>query len=206
VTVDRAEPTRDRDEHPGSRARLLEVARELLEERPWREIAVAEITEAAQLSRTALYRHFDDRRALLLALVAEIGSELERADEAWVSAGDRPAEGLAQALRRLTGIHVEHGRLLQAIVDASADDDQLREVYLGLAQRFADRAAAQIERDVAAGLSHVQRPREVARALVWMNERYLQASFGRAPLGDPEEAAQTLAEVWVRTVYDGRSV
>lgn len=41
----------------------------------------------------------------------------------------------------------------------------------------------------------------MATALVWMNERSLQQRFGRPPLGDPQQAAEALAEIWIWTVY-----
>lgn len=72
-----------------------------------------------------------------------------------------------------------HGRLLRALADEATHDDEV----------------------VAAGKSTLSDPEEVATALVWMNERFLQQRFGRPPVGDPERAAAALAEIWIRTVY-----
>jgi hypothetical protein len=59
--------------------------------------------------------------------------------------------------------------------------------------------------DAAAGRSRVTGdPVEVARALIWMNEGYLQAQFGRTSQGDVARATAALSEVWVATIYGRR--
>ena len=37
-----------------------------------------------------------------------------------------------------------------------------------------------------------------------MNERYLLDRFGQEPLGDADRSVAALAEVWTKTVFDGR--
>jgi hypothetical protein len=90
---------------------------------------------------------------------------------------------------------------LRALADASTQDPAVAAVYAELGARLSASAAAAIEREVERGRSHVRDPREVAAALVWMNERYLLDRFGKHPLGDPERAAAALTEVWMGTVY-----
>ena len=42
---------------------------------------------------------------------------------------------------------------------------------------------------------------ETATALLLMNERYLMATLGRVPQADAKTVAETLARIWVRTLY-----
>jgi AcrR family transcriptional regulator len=182
---------------------MLDVARDLVEDRPWAEVSIAEVTKRAGLTRTAFYKHFPDRRALLMALFEELSTDLAAAPDAWQRGEDGdPAELLTEAVGALVATFHSHGRLLSAIAGEAAHDRELADVYARFGERLAVGVAARIQRDVAAGVSTVEDPAEVAAALVWMNERYLQARFGRRPLADPGRCTAALVEVWVRAIYD----
>lgn len=193
---------RHAEQREQTRRRILDVARGLLEDRPWSEISIDDVTKGADLTRTAFYRHFPDQRALLMALVEDVGLQLDVIADPWVLTEGDPAEQVGAALTDLATVYEQHGRLLRAIADAATQDREVAQMYAELGARLSKGAADRIRHEVAAGRSHVADPDEVAAALVWMNERYLLDRFGRAPIsGDPERAALALAEVWVRTVY-----
>jgi AcrR family transcriptional regulator len=191
---------RHREQREASYRRQLDVARELVEDRQWSEVSIGLVAQRAGLTRTAFYKHFADRRALLMALFGEVSDELSTAPSAWLEAGDPPA-GLREALADLVAVYVRHGRLLRAIAEESTQDAELGDAYSRFGAEAAARTAEQIERDVAAGRSSVTDPAETATALVWMNERYLNERFGHHPLGDADRCAAALTEVWVRTIY-----
>lgn len=44
-------------------------------------------------------------------------------------------------------------------------------------------------------------PEQVARALVWMSERYWLETLGREPQEPIETVVEALYTVWVRTLY-----
>ena len=192
---------RHREQRELTRRRVLDAARGLLEERPWSEVSLELVATRAELTRTALYRHFADRRALLLAVLDDVGLRLDLVADPWERGEGDPVEQLKAALRELAAVFAEHGRLLQAIADESTQDREVAAAYGALGERLSRSAAGRIAQEVAAGRSRVEDPEEVAAALVWMNERYLLERFGRAPLGDPARAAAALAEVWLRAVY-----
>jgi TetR/AcrR family transcriptional regulator, ethionamide resistance regulator len=185
-----------------SHRRLLDCARALLEELPWNQVTIELIAERAGVTRTAFYKHFIDRTALLSELLDEIAERLEQIPAAWEEDPDGDPETL---LRRAVAVLVDtfrvHGRLLHALADEATRDDEIARRYAELGARLSAGVAERIARDVAAGKSSLTDPEEVATALVWMNERFLQQRFGRPPLGNPERAADALAEVWIRTVY-----
>ena len=192
---------RHRERREQSRRRILDAARELLEDRPWNQVGIEEVAKRSQLTRTAFYRHFEDRRALLLALVDDVGVQLDQIADPWERGDGEPRATLRAALEELVGVFHEHGRLLRAIADAATQDAGVAAIYAELGARLSASAAARIALEVQEGRSEVSDPLEVGAALVWMNERYLLDRFGQAPLGDPERAAEALYEVWVRTVY-----
>src|ERR1700741_2307724 len=65
-----------------AREQILEVARRELRVRPFRELSVDELMQATGLSRTAFYRYFPDREAVLVDLLEEVWGELAEARDA----------------------------------------------------------------------------------------------------------------------------
>jgi len=192
---------RHREQREATRVRILEAARELLEERAWSDLTVGLITQRTGLTRSAFYKHFGDRASVLRALLEELSVELEAVPDPWQSGDDNPAELLRGAVRGLVHTFAEHGRLLRAIADEATQDAEFAGLYAELGARLSAGVAARIAADVEAGRSSVKDPVEVGAAMVWMNERYLMMRFGRRPLADPERCSSALEEVWIRTVY-----
>ena len=104
-----------------------------------------------------------------------------------------------------------YGPVLRAISDAASYDERVEEVYKGgLIEHLIVAVEARIFRDVAAGITPAGLdPRELARALVFMTERYLIDAYGD-PYGDPygtpsanntDAVVRTLQKVWISTLY-----
>ncbi|WP_163753971.1 TetR/AcrR family transcriptional regulator [Mycobacterium botniense] len=192
---------RRREHRRNARRRLLDAAHRLLESRPWAEISLDDITSAAEVARTAFYRHFDDRQHLLMAMLDDVGLELGHVADNWMGGTDDPVAELRRSLTGLTAIFVEHGRLIQAISDTARYDPEVNQLYSALAEDLTAATARRIQADVEAGRSRIGQPYEVARALTWMNERYLLASFGQRPFADPTAVTEALTTIWLSTLY-----
>jgi AcrR family transcriptional regulator len=192
---------RRREHRRNARRRLLDAAHALLEQQPWAEIALDDIATAAEVARTAFYRHFEDRQHLLMAMLDDVGLELDHVADDWMGDADDPVAELRRSLEGLTAVFVEHGRLIQAISDTARHDTEVGGLYLALAERLAAATARRIEADNAMGRTQIAEPREVARALTWMNERYLLASFGQHPFTDEAAVTSALATVWINALY-----
>jgi len=193
---------RHRQRRLDTRRRILDAALSLLEQHPWSEISLEQIMSRADLTRTAFYRHFDDRQLLLVALLEDVGVGFDdAAADWWGGETDDPATALREGLRELVQIFVDHGRLLRAISDAANQDPDIRTIYGELAERLIKANAERIAADVEAGRSSVSDPEAISNALTWMNERVLQNLFGQTPLGDADRTAAALGDVWVATIY-----
>ena len=189
---------------------ILTAARTFLETRPFREMTVEGVMARTGLSRPAFYAYFRDRYEVVTRLLEGIGGLLFALDWRWLSGGEGgedAREVLVEALRAGSETFVEYGPVLRAIADAAGYDARVEQVYrYGLIERLVGAVADRISRDVEAGLCPSDlEPKETARALVLMTERYLLDSFGhpeRRPSG--EESAlvfRTLEGLWVRTLY-----
>jgi hypothetical protein len=133
--------------------------------------------------------------------VEHIGGELYAMSERWLSGdGDGPARARS-ALEGIVGVYAQHGAVMNALADAAADDPEVEKVYGDLVQSFIDVTANRIEQEVAAGRILALEPRETAKALVWMNERYLNLNLGRQHHVARPLATEALATIWSRTLY-----
>ena len=186
------------------RQRLLDGANDLLEQGPWPEVTVEQITSAAGVSRTVFYQHFADRQELLLTLFGGIADELSHVADDWmVVGGADPSAEHRRSLHRLVALFRRRGRLLQAVRDAAVADPEVSAAWERLASGIVDGTTSAIERDVAQGHTRVDNPAEMSRALSALMENYLLRSFGRAPFPDQDAVAETLATIWLRTLYGG---
>jgi TetR/AcrR family transcriptional regulator, ethionamide resistance regulator len=196
---------RRRQRRQDAEQEILDAASRLLRAQRFRELTVDDLMAATTQSRTAFYRFFPDRNALVVRLLYDLAEELWTMSAVWLAgSGDPLVEG-RQSIERLVDVYQTHGPLLGAIHEAAALDDEVERVYQDLARRFVDATAARIERDSGAGRT-IQLPdvREVATALVWMSERYLAATFARPGLAGREArelAVETLYTIWMRTLY-----
>ncbi len=204
-------PRRRRRPEEAERA-ILAAARAFLQERPFREMTVEGIMVRTGLSRPAFYAYFRDRYDLLTRLLEGVGGLLFALDWRWLSGtagggSEGAREVLIDALRAGSQTFVEYGPVLRAISDAAGNDARVEEVYRGgLIERLITAVAGRIARDVEAGVTPGDTdPKQTARALVLMTERYLLDAFGRTeshPSREQTEAIfDTIEEIWVRTLY-----
>ena len=192
---------RQRRERRGARQRILDAASALLEEHRWHELRLEDLMSAAGLTRTAFYRHFDDRHALLMAMLGQVNNGVGSAGSAWKQGTGEAVDDLRAGLAELAEAMRRHGRLMQAVADSAAQDPDTRAAHEQMIAAFSQVTAQRIRADVAAGHSAVRAPEEVATALVRMNESLLLAAYGHPPYPDRDSLVETMVEIWAATIY-----
>jgi AcrR family transcriptional regulator len=182
---------------------ILEAAEELLREHPVREMTVELLMARTGLKRPAFYAHFEDRHDLILRVVRDIGERLFAMADRWLQ-GEDPEPDIVAAIEGVAGVYLSDGPILRALADAAAADARVEEAYRGLVEAFIEASAEHILAEQAAGRTTQELDaRETARALVWLNERYLSEAFGRQPQDDPERVVAILSRIWLATLYGG---
>jgi AcrR family transcriptional regulator len=190
---------RRREQRENTRREILAAADRLLRERPYRDLSVDLLMAQTGLTRTAFYRHFDDVPGLVLRLLEDLGREVYEVAERWRSgAADDFPRAAREALTRIVDFFVQHGRLVRAVSDAAATDEQIEQGYRGFLAAFTQMIEQGLDELVEQGRLQVPNTRALARALNLMNESYLLDEFGREPLGDRDVALTTLETVWLR--------
>lgn len=199
TTSSRRRPKHDPKE---SEREILEAAEQFLNEHHFRELNVDEVMRRTGLKRPAFYVHFRDKHDLTLRLVENISKELFRITERWL-AGTNPEEDFNRALVDSVQVYIEHGRLLRAFVEAASGDERVEKVYRKLIQDLITAAAQHIRADQKAGkIKKDLDVDETAKALVWLEERYLSEAFGRSSQVEPEVVIRVLKNIWISTLYE----
>ncbi|OFD31113.1 TetR/AcrR family transcriptional regulator [Acinetobacter baumannii] len=198
MTTSRRRPKHDPKE---SEREILEAAEQFLSEHHFRDLNIDEVMRRTGLKRPAFYVHFRDKNDLTLRLVQNISKELFDIADRWL-AGTNHQEDLRRALVDLVNVYVEHGRLLRAFVEAASGDERVDRVYRGLIQDFITAAAQHIKAEQQAGkIKKDVEVEETAKALIWLEERYLSETFGHASQVEPEIVIQVLQNIWISTLY-----
>jgi TetR/AcrR family transcriptional regulator, ethionamide resistance regulator len=182
-------------------AEIIAAAQAFLRERPFRELTVDEVMRRTELSRPSFYVYFRDRHDLVLRVVGRLESELFTMSDRWFRGSGEGRETAREALDGIVEVFAEHGPVMRALADAATDDPRVEEAYGALVQRFVDATARHIDGEMSAGHVLPLNAGETARALVWMNERYLNESLGREPYANPRTVADTLLTIWTRVLY-----
>ncbi len=174
----------------------------LLRERPFREVTVEQLMRHTGLKRPAFYVHFRDRHDLVLRIARELAAEMFAMADRWLQ-GDSPAEDLRAGLEGIAAVYLSHGQVIRAVADAATSDERVEDAYHALVHQFVEATARHIREEQGAGRTPADiDPGETARALIWLNERYLAEALGRDPQRDARKVVDTLYRIWMATLYD----
>jgi AcrR family transcriptional regulator len=180
---------------------IIAAAEAFLREQPFRALTVDEVMRRTDLSRPSFYVYFRDRHHLVLRVVEHLGSELFSMSERWLRGTGEGTQLAREALEGIVEVYAAHGPVMRALADAAADDPGVEEAYTAIVESFVQATARHIEDEIAVGRILPVDPRETAKALVWMMERYLNLSFGREPATSPQAVTATLTTIWTRVLY-----
>lgn len=186
-----------------ARSALVRSALQLAETSPFRDLTVDEIAAGAGVSRSAFYLHFRDKHDLLLAAVEEVASALyEMADRWWRGEGP-PAERVRRAIEGVVAVYAEHAGVLRIATEVSTYDEEVREAWRAIVERFIDAGADHIRSEQERGLiSATVDATAAAEGLVWMTERYSYVYLWRQERS-VDAVVAALAPVWTAALYPG---
>lgn len=184
---------------------ILDTAERLLETKSLDEIAVDELTSGAGISRSTFYFHFESREAVLYALSERVVEGLYDNAALWLRRGSElPEDSIRRAIAGTVSLWRAHGPVLRAAVRARDTSELVRGFWSGVARRFIDSTATQIEIERDAGVAVPGPPtaRSLATVLVSMNETMCYSlSLSRKSAARDREVVDTLTAVWLRSVY-----
>jgi AcrR family transcriptional regulator len=184
---------------------ILETAERLLEERPLSEISVDDLAKGAGISRPTFYFYFSSKDAVVLTIIdrlvaAAAGSREEAL--ATMAEGELRA-GLRQALSDLYGAFRSRRAVTLAAAELRMRNPEARELWAEVMEGWVTDVTAVIEAERARGAAPPGQPaRDVAIALVQMNERVQYAAFNdESPSLDEDRVLDVLVDIWLRAIY-----
>ena len=189
------------------RERVLDALRELLRERTFDTLSVADIIAVAAVSRASFYFYFPSKHAALAELVRRAVSAGHDAAQPWVRAHGSPSETLRAGIDAGARLWRDNAAVLRAIVENWASDPHLRELWLAQMETFTEATIARIEADRQADpAAHARLDgvdvRALAASLTWTGERlYYLAACGVPPFDQREVLVDTLTHLWVSALY-----
>jgi len=184
---------------------ILDATERLLAARRFESLSVADVLDAAGVSRGSFYFYFANKHAVLGELVRRAVGSARDAAGAWA---DDASGAPGAALRRGTGegsrLWREHAPVLRAIVENWQSDPALAQLWAEMIDGFTTVATERILADRAAGRAPDRGgdPRVLASVLCWMNERaWYLAAIGHPAFTDEARLTDALTEVWQAAIY-----
>jgi AcrR family transcriptional regulator len=144
VTPASPAPNRGARRRARTRAALLQAARELFSEHGVEATRVGDITERADVAAGSFYNHFDDKEAIVEAILADAAEQQAQMVEAITAGLEDPAEVMAVAHRHFVRLAQTEPTFAQLVVRLDLSH-RLMTTTLG------PRAAADLGAGIAAG-------------------------------------------------------
>jgi len=142
-----------------TRERITKAALDLLLEEGAAELRLSDVAERADVAFGSLYTYFENKEAIVDAVVAEALSNLMELTQANADLYDDPAEEVAAAARRVVRIAWEERELALALMSLH----RAQERFVAI---LAPRSQELVERGVAAGRFQVTDPEAVTAYLL----------------------------------------
>lgn len=187
-----------------ARAEILDAAEALLSEGPYGDLTVENLMARTGMTRSAFYHYFNNREAVMIALLGRIGADLRKDILPFLKPETElsPREQVSTAIDRAAESFGRHAVIVSSVYQAAQQHDavedywrcQVLEPYIGI---LADLLRAHRKAD----LTPVDRPDEIAHALLLMNNAVMLESISKGK--SLEEVARTLKTIWIATLYPG---
>jgi TetR/AcrR family transcriptional regulator, ethionamide resistance regulator len=184
--------------------RLLDATEKLMgeEKLSYAGLSVDRLATAAGISRASFYIYFEDKEDLLRRLAERAVDEVGDAARNWWRAAERDnPEDLRLAMKAILATYRRHELILSAVVETSAYDERVAEVFNELINGIRDATREVIERGQARGLIRQLPVNEVAGALTWMVERVCYQMVRNSPPDNDDTLAAVLTQIVWGSLY-----
>lgn len=183
----------------------MSAAEDLLRERALHEVSVADIIDAAGVSRTSFYAHFTSKTALIAECLRGVMHQVTVATEPLRTRDVRdPETAIRLSLQQWVEVCRRHGPLLRTASEQWPHDPELRELWMTVLRTRTHETA----RLIRAARRQSRRPGGVeptalAACLMWGFERVLHLSLvGHcAELAEPGTIVEPLVQMMLGAVY-----
>lgn len=186
-----------------TRDRLLNAFEELLRETSFDEVTIDAIVTCANVSHATFYRHFKNKRAMLIAAIERVKDELNPTSVLRVTSSDVAGERkkLRQFFHQILNRGIASG-LVRALLEARFYDPMVHafwDAFLKLRVQMWSRYIAELNEH---GMGHGDDPQRLSALLMMFGQGTIsEISLHRGKL--TEQDADALADMFGRIVFRG---
>ena len=184
-------------------AAILATAERLLEDRSPQEISVDDLARGAGISRPTFYFYFSSKEAVFLTLIDRLVDQAEPGRELIERIHEDPPARWREGLQIFFDIFGAHRAVVRAGAELRAVNAEARQLWSEVMEGWVAQAAAAIDAERARGAAPPGvDSRQLAIALVSMNERVQYATFADEPPSLPDDAVMdVLLGIWLQAIY-----
>jgi len=185
----------------------MSTAERLLQEHSLGEISVDDLARGAGISRPAFYFYFPSKDAVVLTLVDRMVEEAATAREAAERLLADSITAWRESLKSFYAIFGAHRAVIRAATELSATNAEARDLRTQVIEGWVAHVTERIEVERERGAAPAGVPaRELATALVQMNERVLSAIFvEEVPALAEDTVIDTLDHIWMSAIYGSKT-
>lgn len=196
---------RDHDGRKAAEVAIFTATERLLDERPLHDITVAQIIDAAGLSRASFYHYFASKYDVVVALLKRVFDEAYDDAQPWREpVGKSRARSMGASLRGTMQMWSGHGAVIRAAVENMHAVPELATAWQAMLEQFVGSIADQINYERERGAAPPGAPADmIATMLVCGAERaFYVGSHGLDPrLPDAQHAVDAIVAMTFAAIY-----
>ena len=185
-------------------AAILATAERLLTERNIAEISVDDLARGAGISRPTFYFYFGSKDAVVVALLSGVIRDAERQlDGIFDDARGARSAGWRDVIAAFFQAFGAHPSIVGAAAQELPTSAEIATMWSAALQDWISRVADGILAERARGAAPMTvSARDLATALVLLNERFLRSIFaGESAAPNSDAAIDVLAHIWTASIY-----
>jgi len=184
-----------------TRAALVDAARGVFERNGFLNARVTDIADAAGVAHGSFYTYFEDKKAVLAAVLAELQEEMLHPRLSRTALDDDPAAAVEEANRGYLEAYQRNAGLMALLEDMAAIDEDFLRLRRERTEAFVSRNARAIRRLQRQGLADPELDPEIAAlAISSMVSRTAYAAFVWEDDADFDAVLRTVTRLWVNAL------
>lgn len=188
-------------------ARILEAGRAVFGESGYVSMRMSDLADRAGLSMGALYRYFDNKDDVFLAIIHGIHNQLYAASRS-AGPGTFKADPYGAILASNVGYlahYAEHRKVMRAFIEATMVDERYTAMWWYMRERHIVRVTTALQRDHGRAESSGLPVRLTLEALASMTEQSAYVWYAHPKASEPilpvADAARIVSDIWHRTLF-----